>query len=79
MYMKGPAASSLSLSQWAMSVAYNLICVKLQTMVFEVLTSLPLIHTSLPTLQLASVSCETHGFGISPILHNILCKAMASS
>ena len=51
---------------------------KLQTVLFEVLTSLPLIHTSLPTLQVASVSCETHGFSISPTLHNILYKAMES-
>ena len=50
----------------------NLTCVKLQTVMFEVLASVPLTHTNLPTMQLASVSCETHSLGISPTLHNIL-------
>ena len=46
---------------------------------FEVTNWIPFTHTSLPTLQLASVSFETHGCcGSSPTSHDILCQSMTS-
>ena len=76
MYMKGIVASSLPLAHKRhKGVAYNMTRVKLQTILFEVTTSVPLTCTSLPTLHVALVSCDTQGFGISPTSQDTLYKS----
>lgn len=78
--MKGTAASLLPLLHNRHKVVFVTQLVQnYKHWLFEVLTLVPFTLTSLPTLQLASASCKTQGFGSSSTSHGIFYQAMTSS